>query len=378
MKRHNPRAQRVADQIQRELMDLVRFEIKDPRVGMVTITGVEVTSDLSHANVMFTHLGGARARRRRADRADARRRVICARELSHRLRLYSVPQLHFKYDDSIETGRDCRNLIDEAVAATGPQEPPANERSRRSAAAACRGGADRRRAAARQAAWHHVERGAAARQARIQCREGRAHRNARSARDRAAADLLRRSDQVSAGLLDAGKRLSRDDRAGGYDRYRRPRRRGHRDAATCRPTARSIEAALAAFRGDILQRPHRYSAIKRDGRALYSYAREGVEVEIEPRAVRIIRLDVVALGSRRCLTIDVLCSKGTYIRSLAEDIGERLGCGAHVAELRRTVVGHLRIEDAITLDALEVDSRRPRATRGCCRSTLLVERLRGG
>ena len=116
MKRHNPRAQRVAEQIQRELMDLLRFEVKDPRVGMVTVTAVEVTADLSHATIMFTHLGGGA-------HADD---VLSGLEhaaghlrtgLAHRLRLYSVPQLHFKYDDSIETGRRLSNLIDEAVAA---------------------------------------------------------------------------------------------------------------------------------------------------------------------------------------------------------------------------------------------------------------------
>ena len=116
MKHHNPRAQRVAEQIQRELMDLLRFEVKDPRVGMVTITGVDVTADLSHANVLFTHLGGgAHAEDVLSGLAHAAGHLRS--ELSHRLRLYSVPQLHFKYDDSIESGRRLSNLIDEAVAA---------------------------------------------------------------------------------------------------------------------------------------------------------------------------------------------------------------------------------------------------------------------
>ena len=116
MKRHNQRAQRVADQIQRELMDLVRFEITDPRIRMLTITNVDVTSDLSHATVLFTHLRGA------AHADDVMSGLAHAAghlrtQLSHRLRLYSVPQLHFKYDDSIESGRRLSNLIDEAVAA---------------------------------------------------------------------------------------------------------------------------------------------------------------------------------------------------------------------------------------------------------------------
>jgi tRNA pseudouridine55 synthase len=124
----------------------------------------------------------------------------------------------------------------------------------------------------------------------------------------------------------------------------------------------AIEDVIATFRGDIQQRPHRYSAIKRDGRALYSYARAGVDIDVEPRAVRIVELDIVEWQTP-LLTIDVLCSKGTYIRSLAEDIGERLGCGAHVAELRRTMVAHLRLDDAVTLDAIEA---MPESERDAC------------
>lgn len=114
----------------------------------------------------------------------------------------------------------------------------------------------------------------------------------------------------------------------------------------------SIASTVAGFRGEIQQRPHRYSAIKRDGRPLYSYARAGVNIEIEPRAVRIHALDIVT-WNRPLLTIDVVCSKGTYIRSLAEDIGNGIGCGAHVKELRRTGVAHLTIDDAVPVSRLE-------------------------
>ena len=122
MKRHNPRAQRVAEQIQRELMELIRYELKDPRVGMVTITAVQVTSDLAHAEVLFTHLaGGAKAAGtlEGLNHAAGHLRSL----LSHRLRLFSVPQLHFRYDDSIETGMRLSNLIDEAVAADRKLSP---------------------------------------------------------------------------------------------------------------------------------------------------------------------------------------------------------------------------------------------------------------
>ncbi len=115
MKRTSQRAQRVGDQIQRELADLLRLQVKDPRIGMVTVTAVEVSPDLSHAKVFVTHLGGA-------EQAAA---VVIAlqhtagflrSELSHRLDLYSVPQLHFAYDDSIESGLRLSRLIDDALA----------------------------------------------------------------------------------------------------------------------------------------------------------------------------------------------------------------------------------------------------------------------
>jgi len=115
MKKHSQRAQRVGDQIQRELGELLRLHVKDPRIGMVTVTSVEVSSDLSHAKVLFTHLAG---REQAADAVGALQHSAgyLRTELSHRLKLYSVPQLHFAYDDSIESGLRLSKLIDDAVA----------------------------------------------------------------------------------------------------------------------------------------------------------------------------------------------------------------------------------------------------------------------
>ena len=115
MKRHSQRAQRVADQIQRELADLIVNEVKDPRVGRVTITGVDVTADLAHATVRFSHLAG---KEHAAEIVTALQRAagFLRSALSHRLDLYSVPQLHFAYDDSIESGMRLSKLIDAAVA----------------------------------------------------------------------------------------------------------------------------------------------------------------------------------------------------------------------------------------------------------------------
>jgi ribosome-binding factor A len=116
LKKHSQRAQRVGDEIQRELAQLLRDEVKDPRVGRITVTAVEVTSDLSHAKVFFTHLAG-RAEAAETERALQHTAGFLRSTLSHRLTLYSVPQLHFTYDDSIESGMKLSQLIDDAVAA---------------------------------------------------------------------------------------------------------------------------------------------------------------------------------------------------------------------------------------------------------------------
>ena len=114
----------------------------------------------------------------------------------------------------------------------------------------------------------------------------------------------------------------------------------------------AIQAALPAFRGQIEQIPPMYSALKRDGQPLYKLARAGEVVEREARSVTIARLELLALQEDRA-TLEVACSKGTYVRTLVEDLGARLGCGAHVAELRRTQAGPFGLAQAISLEELE-------------------------
>jgi tRNA pseudouridine55 synthase len=114
----------------------------------------------------------------------------------------------------------------------------------------------------------------------------------------------------------------------------------------------ALDAVLARFVGTIDQRPPMHSALKHEGKALYEYARQGIEVERKARRVTIHALDILDWQDA-LLTLDVRCSKGTYVRTLAEDIGAALGCGAHLAALRRTGSGALKVDDAITLDALE-------------------------
>lgn len=112
-----------------------------------------------------------------------------------------------------------------------------------------------------------------------------------------------------------------------------------------------LVAALARFRGPISQIPPMYSALKRDGKPLYELARQGVTVERQARAVTIHELLLLEFSGERC-RLQVTCSKGTYIRTLAEDVGEVLGCGAHLTALRRTAVGPLQVADALTLEQL--------------------------
>jgi tRNA pseudouridine55 synthase len=114
----------------------------------------------------------------------------------------------------------------------------------------------------------------------------------------------------------------------------------------------AVEEALSGFGGDVLQTPPMYSAIKRGGKPLYRYARAGIEVERAPRLVHIRRIALEECD-RDEVTILVTCSKGTYVRVLAEDIGRALGCGACLRSLRRTAVGSVRVEEALTLARLE-------------------------
>ena len=122
-----------------------------------------------------------------------------------------------------------------------------------------------------------------------------------------------------------------------------------RDVAVARA---DVEAACARFTGPILQTPPMHSALKRDGKPLYEYARAGIDVEREARAVTIHSVDIIE-GDHDAWTLDVRCSKGTYIRTLAEDIGEALGCGAHLTALRRIATGHFSVLRCVTLEVLE-------------------------
>ncbi len=119
------------------------------------------------------------------------------------------------------------------------------------------------------------------------------------------------------------------------------------------PTLAAIEAALPAFRGEIKQVPPMTSALKKDGVRLYELARQGVEVEREARPVTVYALDILAFDAATGeLTLRCACSKGTYIRSICDDLGRALGCGAVMTALRRTAAAGIPAEQCLTLDEM--------------------------
>ncbi len=133
-------------------------------------------------------------------------------------------------------------------------------------------------------------------------------------------------------------------------------------------------STLSDFTGAISQIPPMYSAIKQGGQPLYKLARQGVEVERKARDVEIYSLELLAFDLPHA-SIRVTCSRGTYVRTLADDIGRTLGCGAALQELRRTASGPFRIENAITLTDLETGAVEGRAESLCLSSMTVLDHL---
>lgn len=117
-------------------------------------------------------------------------------------------------------------------------------------------------------------------------------------------------------------------------------------------TEQQILVALESFSGQIEQVPPMYSALKKDGQPLYKLARKGIVVERKPRTMQVFSLDLISVDGAT-ISIALHCSKGFYVRSLAIDLGEALGCGAHVSALQRTAVGELSLNDAYSMQQLE-------------------------
>jgi len=117
----------------------------------------------------------------------------------------------------------------------------------------------------------------------------------------------------------------------------------------------ALREVLEKFTGTQLQVPPMVSALKRDGKPLYEYARQGIVLEREPREITIRNMDLISFGPKEAV-VQVSCSKGTYIRTLAQDIGRALGCYAHLSALRRTQVGPFNLDQAVDLEALQTMS----------------------
>lgn len=121
------------------------------------------------------------------------------------------------------------------------------------------------------------------------------------------------------------------------------------------PTRDALEDALTHFRGDILQTPPMMSAIKKDGVRLYELARKGIEIEREARPVTIYTLDLLSFDGETAV-LDCACSKGTYMRVIAADLGEMLGCGALMSDLRRTLAAGFSLDDCLTLEQIREEA----------------------
>lgn len=168
------------------------------------------------------------------------------------------------------------------------------------------------------------------------------------------------ADKRYTATLRLGQRTSTGDREGEVI-----------DERTVDVSLAAIEAACARFTGAVAQTPPMHSALKHEGKALYEYARAGIEIERPAREVTIHAIHIIDWQSPT-LVLDVACSKGTYIRTLAEDIGQALGCGAHLSALRRTGSGLLDLQQAVTLEALQAMSEAEREARLLPADTLLA------
>ena len=156
-----------------------------------------------------------------------------------------------------------------------------------------------------------------------------------------ASDMLTESDKKYRAQLLLGKRTDTLDIEGDVLEER-----------AVNVTEQEIRDVIDTFIGEIDQIPPMYSAIKKDGKKLYELARQGIEIEREPRRINIYSIDIIDINIPY-ITVDVHCSKGTYIRSLCDDIGTRLGTGAVMTELRRTYTAGFSIDDAYTIEQLD-------------------------
>ena len=315
------RPQRVAQEMQKEIALILQREIKDPRLGMMTtVSGVEMSRDLAYAKVYVTFLNdkdedAVKAGIKALQEASGFIRSL----LGKAMRLRIVPELTFFYDNSLVEGMRMSNLVTSVVKHDEPQGMSSND------------------------ALQKVK--------RIYNANRAGHTGAL---DPLATGMLPiclgEATKFSQYLLDSDKR------------YRVIARLGQRtDTSDAdgqiveeRPvtfSAEQLAAALDTFRGDIEQIPSMYSALKYQGKKLYEYARQGIEVPREARPITVYELLFIRHEGNE-LELEIHCSKGTYIRTIIDDLGEKLGCGAHVIYLRRLAVSKYPVERMVTLEHL--------------------------
>ena len=337
------RAFKVADQIQRDLTELIARELKDPRVGMVTLQAVEVTPDYAHAKVFFSLLTGDVAETTEALNQAA---GFLRNGLFKRLHIHTVPTLHFVFDRTTERAADMNALIAQAVASRSKERLAMN--------------------APRTRVQRRPVHGVLLLDKPLGLSSNQALQKAKWLLRAEKAGHTGTLDPLATGVLplcfgaatkfsqlhlDADKTYVATARLG----IRTATGDAEGEVIAERPVqvaAEDLARAEALFTGPIRQVPPMHSALKKDGKALYEYAREGIEVERAPRDVVIHALKI-AQTAADAIRIEASVSKGTYIRTLGEDIGEALGCGAHLSSLRRTATGGFTQAQCITLEALE-------------------------
>lgn len=347
------RPQRVAQEMQKEIAIILQREIKDPRLGMMTtVSGVEMSRDLAYAKVYVTFLNDK-------DEAAVKAGIKALQEasgfirslLGKAMRLRIVPELTFFYDNSLVEGMRMSNLVTSVVKHDDERRVNPDD-SRRLMSRPRRRGRD----------VHGVlllDKPQGASSNDVLQKVKRIY-NANRAGHTGALDplatgmlpiCLGEATKFSQYLLDSDKRYRVIAKLG----QRTDTSDADGQVVEERPLTFSDEqlaAALDSFRGETQQVPSMYSALKYQGKKLYEYARQGIEVPREARPITVYELLFIRREGDE-LELEIHCSKGTYIRTIIDDLGEKLGCGAHVIFLRRLAVSKYPVERMVTLEQLQ-------------------------
>ena len=347
------RPQRVAQEMQKEIAIILQREIKDPRLGMMTtVSGVEMSRDLAYAKVYVTFLNDK-------DEAAVKAGIKALQEasgfirslLGKAMRLRIVPELTFFYDNSLVEGMRMSNPVTSVVKHDDERREPGRQQGGLMSRPRRRGRdvhgvllLDKPQGASSNDVLQKVK--------RIYNANRAGHTGAL---DPLATGMLPiclgEATKFSQYLLDSDKRYRVIAKLG----QRTDTSDADGQVVEERPLTFSDEqlaAALDSFRGETQQVPSMYSALKYQGKKLYEYARQGIEVPREARPITVYELLFIRREGDE-LELEIHCSKGTYIRTIIDDLGEKLGCGAHVIFLRRPAVSKYPVERMVTLEQLQ-------------------------